>query len=108
MTNFDFLKKYSEFECFADIAIQAEELYPKYLDSSITCCQRALEISLKWMFSVDKCLVTWRDPETVTLSNLMHTYQFKELIGRELFEKINYIRKKANDIKRFFVSGSFN
>ena len=99
MTNFDFLKKYSEFECFADIAIQAEELYPKYLDSSITCCQRALEISLKWMFSVDKCLVTWRDPETVTLSNLMHTYQFKELIGRELFEKINYIRKKANDIK---------
>ena len=99
MTNFDFLKKYSEFECFANIAIQAEELYPKYLDSSVASCHRALEASIKWMFSVDKMLVTWRNPETVTLSNLMHTYQFRELIGRDLFEKINFIRKKGNDVK---------
>ena len=99
MTNFDFLKKHSEFESFAGIAVQAEELYPKYLDMSVICCQRALEISVKWMFSVDKCLTTWRNPENVTLSDLMHTYQFKELIGRELFEKINFIRKKGNDVK---------
>lgn len=99
MTNFDFLKNYSEFECFANIAIQAEELYPKYLDSSVASCHRALEASIKWMFSVDKMLVTWRNPETVTLSNLMHTYQFRELIGRDLFEKINFIRKKGNDVK---------
>ena len=51
------------------------------------------------MFSVDKNLVTWREPESVTLSNLMHTYQFRELIGRDLFEKINFIRKKGNDVK---------
>ena len=99
MTNFDFLKNYSEFECFANIAIQAEELYPKYLDSSVASCHRALEASIKWMFSVDKMLVTWRNPETVTLSNLMHTYQFRDLIGRDLFEKINFIRKKGNDVK---------
>lgn len=99
MTNFDFLKKHSEFESFADIAVQAEELYPKYLDMSVVCCQRALEISVKWMFSVDRNLVTWRNPESVTLSDLMHTYQFRELIGRDLFEKINFIRKKANDVK---------
>lgn len=99
MTNFDFLKKHSEFESFADIAVQAEELYPKYLDMSVVCCQRALEISVKWMFSVDRNLVTWRNPESVTLSDLMHTYQFRELIGRDLFEKINFIRKKGNDVK---------
>lgn len=99
MTNFDFLKKHSEFESFADIAVQAEELYPKYLDASIMSCHRALEASVKWMFSVDKNLVTWREPESVTLSNLMHTYQFRELIGRDLFEKINFIRKKGNDVK---------
>ena len=99
MTNFDFLKKYSEFESFADIAVQAEDLYPKYLDMSVICCQRALEISIKWMFSVDRNLVTWRNPESVTLSDLMHTYQFRELIGRDLFEKINFIRKKGNDVK---------
>lgn len=99
MTNFDFLKNYSEFGCFANIAIQAEELYPKYLHSSVASCHRALEASIKWMFSVDKMLVTWRNPETVTLSNLMHTYQFRELIGRDLFEKINFIRKKGNDVK---------
>ena len=99
MTNFDFLKKHSEFESFAGIAVQAEELYPKYLDMSVVCCQRALEISVKWMFSVDRNLVTWRNPESVTLSDLMHTYQFRELIGRDLFEKINFIRKKGNDVK---------
>lgn len=99
MTNFDFLKKHSEFESFADIAVQAEELYPKYLDASIMSCHRALEASVKWMFSVDKNLVTWREPESVTLSNLMHTYQFRELIGRDLFEKINFIRRKGNDVK---------
>ena len=99
MTNFDFLKKHSEFESFADIAVQAEELYPKYLDMSVICCQRALEISVKWMFSVDRNLVTWRNPESVTLSDLMHTYQFRELIGKDLFEKINFIRKKGNDVK---------
>lgn len=99
MTNFDFLKNYSEFESFANIAMQAEELYPKYLDASIMSCHRALEASVKWMFSVDKCLVTWREPESVTLSNLMHTYQFRELIGNTLFEKINFIRKKGNDVK---------
>lgn len=99
MTNFDFLKEHSEFESFADIAVQAEELYPKYLDMSVICCQRALEISVKWMFSVDRNLVTWRNPESVTLSDLMHTYQFRELIGRDLFEKINFIRKKGNDVK---------
>lgn len=42
MTNFDYLKKYNDFDCFADIAIQAEELYPKYLDISVISCQRAL------------------------------------------------------------------
>ena len=99
MNNFDFLKNHNEFESFADIAVQAEELYPKYLDMSVICCQRALEISIKWMFSVDRNLVTWRNPETVTLSDLMHTYQFRELIGRDLFEKINFIRKKGNDVK---------
>lgn len=46
MTNFDFLKKHSEFESFADIAVQAEELYPKYLDASIMSCHRALEASV--------------------------------------------------------------
>ena len=99
MTNFDFLKKHSEFESFAGIAIQAEELYPKYLDMSVVCWQRALEISVKWMFSVDRNLVTWRNTESVTLFDLMHTYQFRELIGRDLFEKINFIRKKDNDAK---------
>lgn len=99
MTNFDFLKNYSEFESFANVAVQAEELYPKYLDSSVICCQRALEICVKWMFSVDKDLATWRNPENVTLSNLMHTYQFRQLIGNDLFGKINFIRKKGNDVK---------
>lgn len=99
MTNFDFLKNYNEFDSFSNIAVQAEELYPKYLDTSIICCQRALEISIKWMFSVDKYLVTWRDPESITLSNLMHVPQFRDLVGKNLFEKINFIRKKGNDIK---------
>lgn len=99
MTNFDFLKNYKEFDCFSDIAIKSEQLYPKYLDESVICCQRTLEASIKWMFSVDKYLVTWRNPENITLSNLMHTYQFRELVGNDLFKKINFIRKKANDVK---------
>lgn len=99
MTNFDFLKKYKDFDTFSDTAIVAEEFYPQYLKESVANCQRALEASVKWMFSIDKCLTTWRDPDTVTLSNLMHTYEFKNLLGNNLFYKIDYIRKKGNEVK---------
>lgn len=99
MTNFDFLSEYNDFATFSDTAIVAEEFYPHYLKESVGNCQRALEASVKWMFSVDRLLTTWRDPRNVTLADLIHTYEFRQLIGNNLFNKINYIRKIGNEVK---------
>ena len=56
MTNFDYLKNEPKFSSFADAAIIAEKSYQ--IDAS-TCtlnCRRAMEMAIKWMYSIDNDL----------------------------------------------------
>ena len=75
MTNFDFLKSDGRFDGFADVAIKAENLLHIDVDSCVSSCRRAMEFAVKWMYSVDRDLVT---PYQDTLVSLMNDEKFKD------------------------------
>ena len=53
MTNFDFLKSDPRFASFAEVAGNAEKSLHIDLAASALNCRRALEMAVKWMYSVD-------------------------------------------------------
>ena len=62
MTNFDFLVKDKRFESFASVAVAAERTLHIDLSTCIINCRRAMEMAVKWMYSVDGALVMpWQD-----------------------------------------------
>ena len=79
MTNFDFLKSEPKFKRFADVAISAEKILNIDTDASALNCRRAMEFALKWMYSVDRDL---ERPYQDTLYSLMHTDEFKDIVGK--------------------------
>lgn len=94
MTNFDFLTQDNNFKTFSGAAIAAENVFTVDIASSIVMCRRALELAIKWMYSVDASL---EKPYEETLAALMHTNDFRNLIKSDLFNRINFIRKVGNN-----------
>ncbi len=93
MTNFDFLKKDKKFSSFADVAITAERLYNVDLASCVFNVRRATEFAVKWMYSVDSSLVMPYQDSFVTLIN---TIEFKDIVGNDIFRRIDFIRLIGN------------
>ena len=93
MTNFDFLKKDKKFGSFADIAITAEKIFNIDIASCIINARRATEFAVKWMYSVDGALVMPYQDNFVTLIN---TVEFKDVVGSDVFQRIDYIRRIGN------------
>lgn len=93
MTNFDFLKKDKDFEAFADVAINAEKILHIDPCASALNCRRALELAVKWMYSVDRDL---KEPYQDTLAVLTSTKEFKEIVDDSLMKRIDYIRRIGN------------
>ncbi len=56
MTNFDYLKQELKFNSFADVAIVAEKVIQIDAEFCIINCRWAMELAIKWMYSVDKSL----------------------------------------------------
>ncbi|MCI8294064.1 MAG: DEAD/DEAH box helicase family protein [Hespellia sp.] len=94
MTNFDFLKKDSQFDSFADVAISAERILNIDKEASAINCRRAMEFAIKWMYSVDDCLSM---PYQDTLYSLMSAEEFRDIVGPDLWERIDLIRKIGNN-----------
>lgn len=94
MTNFDYLKKEKDFESFADIAIVAEKTYSIDPSTCIINCRRAMEAAIKWMYSVDIDLVV---PYKDTLHALMNTDVFREIIDKDLWNRLEFIRRYGNE-----------
>ncbi|AIZ56625.1 type I restriction enzyme EcoKI subunit R [Candidatus Methanoplasma termitum] len=90
MTNFDFLAKDSQFISFADSAMQAEKALAISPAHCAASCRKALEDALKWMYSADKSLP---EPYSDHLTALIGNECFREILPKELFSKIDYIRK---------------
>ena len=95
MTNFDFLKSDAQFASFADVAIATENLLHIDVDSCVSNCRRAMEFAVKWMYSVDRDLSM---PYDDTLSALMNDGKFKDIVGNDIFKRMDFIRKLGNAV----------
>lgn len=93
MTNFDFLLKDKQFDSFSNVAIAAEEMLNIDFESSIINCRRAMEFGIKWMYSIDEYLVR---PYQDNLVSLINTEEFKDLIDKDLYKRLDFIRKCGN------------
>ena len=93
MTNFDFLKNEPKFESFADAAISAERILRIDYAAAVINCRRAMECAIKWMYSVDSALATpWDDK----LVSLMNTEEFRDIVGHDIWLRLDIIRKIGN------------
>lgn len=94
MTNFDFLTKDKQFETFSGIAVAAEKTLHIDLSTCIINCRRAMEMAVKWMYSVDSSLVMpWQD----TLVSLMNTEEFRDIVGTDIWRRMDFIRRVGNN-----------
>jgi len=93
MTNFVFLKEEKRFSDFADIAISAEKILSIDPAASVINCRRAMEIAVKWMYSVDSALVMPWDDKLVSLVN---TEEFRDVVDPDLWQRMDFIRKAGN------------
>ena len=94
MTNFDFLKNTPAFDSFADVAISAEKILHIDVDSCVLNCRRAMEFAVKWMYSVDRDLVM---PYQDNLVSLMNDEKFRDIIGTDIYRRMEFIRKLGNN-----------
>ena len=94
MTNFDFLKTTPDFDAFANVAISAEKILHIDVDSCVLNCRRAMEFAVKWMYSVDRDLVM---PYQDSLVSLMNDEKFRDIIGNDIWRRMEFIRKLGNN-----------
>lgn len=94
MTNFDYLKSESQFSTFVDVAISAEKIIHIDSEASILNCRRAMEFAIKWMYSVDRSLIM---PYQDNLHSLMHTDEFKDIVDKDLWRRLDFIRRMGNN-----------
>ena len=93
MTNFDFLKSDPQFSTFSDVAISAEKILNIDAAASVLNCRRAMEFAVKWMYSVDKDLEM---PYDTTLITLMSSEGFRDVVGNDIYRRMDFIRKVGN------------
>lgn len=99
MSNFSYFKDRTEYKSFIFNCIEAEETVKKYPDSSIKSSRKALELAVKWVYKNDKRLDLYKNLQKNAFPNLytMTTdNNFKNLIGSNLSDKVDYIRKIGN------------
>lgn len=94
MTNFDFLQEDKQFDSFSSVAVSAEKILHIDAESSVLNCQRAMEFAVKWMYSVDSALVM---PYEDKLISLISTEEFRDIVGVDLWRRIDFIRKIGNN-----------
>ena len=95
MTNFDFLTKDSQFDTFSGVAVAAESILHIDVDSCVLNCRRAMEFAVKWMYSVDRDLSM---PYQDTLVSLINDEKFKDIIGADIWRRMDFIRKLGNTV----------
>ena len=93
ITNFDYLKTEPKFKDFADVAISAEKIIIIDPEASIINSRRAMEFAVKWMYSVDDALEM---PYKDNLYSLMDSEDYKQIIGYDLWKRMDYIRITGN------------
>lgn len=93
MTNFDYLKTELKFSGFCDAAIAAEKILHIDPSACIINCRRAMEAAVKWMYSVDGDLEM---PYQDNLVVLMGSEEFRDIVGEDVYKRMDFIRKAGN------------
>ena len=93
MTNFDYLLEEPQFKDFVEIAIAAEKVAVIDPATSVIDCRRAMELAVKWMYSVDKDL---RMPYQDKLVTLINTLDFKDIVDPNTWQGLDLIRRLGN------------
>ena len=93
MSNFKFLLSEPGFVSFADVAMAAEKILHIDPAACILNCRRSMEFAVKWMYSVDKELEM---PYQDNLQSLMTREEFRQIVGNDLWQRMDFIRKKGN------------
>ena len=93
MSNFKFLLSEAGFASFADVAIAAEKILHIDPAACILSCRRSMEFAVKWMYSVDKELEM---PYQDNLQSLMSREEFRQIVGQDIYTRMDYIRIKGN------------
>ena len=93
MTNFDFLLSDPQFTAFGEVAVAAEKIFCLDPAACALNCRRCMEFAVKWMYSVDGALVMPYDDRLVSL---MDAEDFREIVGRDLWQRMKYIRQTGN------------
>ncbi len=94
MTNFDFLTKDKQFDSFSGIAVAAEKTLHIDLSTCIINCRRAMEVAVKWMYSVDGSLEL---PYDERLVSLMNNEDFRDIVGNDIWRRMKLIRELGNN-----------
>ena len=94
MTNFDIFAADPQFEPFASVAVSAERILHIDPSACVLNCRRAMEFAVKWMYSVDKALVM---PYQDTLVSLMNTEDFRDIVGTDIWRRMDLIRRMGNN-----------
>lgn len=94
MTNFDFLTKDKQFDSFSGVAVVAEKTLHIDLSTCIINCRRAMEMAVKWMYSVDGSLEL---PYDENLASLMNNEDFRDIVGNDIWRRMKLIRQLGND-----------
>ena len=93
MTNFDLFSKEKAFSPFSTVAISAERILPIDPAACVLNCRRAMEFAVKWMYSVDEDL---SKPYQDTLVSLMGSGDFRDIVGPDLWKRMDLIRRLGN------------
>ena len=93
MTNFDIFLSTPQFDPFASVAVSAERILHIDPSACVLNCRRAMEFAVKWMYSVDKGLVM---PYQDTLVSLMNTEDFRDIVGTDIWRRMDFIRRTGN------------
>lgn len=93
LNNFNFIKGKKEFESFSRACIEAEDAILISPSNCAMSCRRALELSVKWLYSFDRDL---KLPYQDKLSSLIHDPSFKNIVDEELISLMKYIVRLGN------------
>lgn len=92
-TNFSHLKMSNEYELFTPACIDAENLLETSPVMSVVASRKALELCIKWVYSIDNDL---DNPKKDNLQALLHENGFPSLLNQKLWRRLQYIVKNGN------------
>ena len=99
-TNFSYLLDTPAFASFAQAAVAAERIFTIDPAACALNCRKAMELAVKWMYSVDDGLEAYGD----RLVDLIGSADFRDVVGADVWRRMDYIRLKGNDVAHATVA----